>query len=277
MQVHVGERIGAYCERRGMSQDALAGLIGMSRSWLSQVERGIRGVDRLSTLNDLATVLRIDVADLIGRDWILAPDAPEQLTAVDAVRSQLAGYHHLLGEPTTPWPLPQLRNGAVQVNQAYQAANYQKATAMLPGLIEAADAYDGYQGRDGRETHLARCSVYSAAAKLLWPPRRGRQASRAGASCARRPRPARRARPCPPVPRRPRSSTLSTRQCEPAARVEDGPRARRFPMLTMRSDFDFVPGTATCTATASTSRHRRSPHCPSYQRQSPAERGLLSN
>ena len=104
---------------------------------------------------------------LIGRDWVLAPDAPEHVTAVDAVRSQLAGYHHLLGEQTTPWPLPQLRNGAVQVHQAYQAAKYRSATAMLPDLIRAADAYDGYQGRDGRETHLARCSVYAAAAKLL--------------------------------------------------------------------------------------------------------------
>jgi transcriptional regulator with XRE-family HTH domain len=65
-----------------MSQDALDGLIGMSRTWLSQVERGIRCVDRLSTLNDLATVLRIDVADLTGRDWTLAPDAPEQVTAM---------------------------------------------------------------------------------------------------------------------------------------------------------------------------------------------------
>lgn len=165
--MHVGERIGAYRKRRGMSQDALAGLIGMSRSWLSQVERGIRGVDRLSTLNDLATVLRIDVTDLIGREWVLAPDAPEHVKAVDAVRSQLASYHHLLGEAASPWPLPQLRIGAVQVHQAYQAANYHTATAMLPDLIRAADAYDGYQGRDGRETHLARCSVYSAAAKLL--------------------------------------------------------------------------------------------------------------
>jgi hypothetical protein len=40
----------------------------------------------------------------------------------------------------------------VQVNQAYQAAKYRQATAMLPDLIRAADAYDGYQGRDGRET-----------------------------------------------------------------------------------------------------------------------------
>ncbi|WP_328521207.1 hypothetical protein [Kribbella sp. NBC_00359] len=73
----------------------------------------------------------------------------------------------MLGEPTSPWPLPQLRNGAVQVNQAYQAAQYRTATAMLPDLIQVADAYDGYQGRDGRETYLARCAVYTAAAKLL--------------------------------------------------------------------------------------------------------------
>ena len=35
--MQIGERIAAYRKRRGMSQDALAGLVGMSRSWLSQV------------------------------------------------------------------------------------------------------------------------------------------------------------------------------------------------------------------------------------------------
>lgn len=39
--MQIGERIAAYRKRRGMSQDALAGLVGMSRSWLSQVERGM--------------------------------------------------------------------------------------------------------------------------------------------------------------------------------------------------------------------------------------------
>ena len=54
----------ALRKRRGMSQDALAGLVGVSRSWLSQVKRGIHTVDRLSTLIDLAAVLRLDV---VGR------------------------------------------------------------------------------------------------------------------------------------------------------------------------------------------------------------------
>ena len=68
--MQIGERIAAYRKRRGMSQDALAGLVGMSRSWLSQVERGIHTVDRLSTLTDLAAVLRVDVADLVGRELV---------------------------------------------------------------------------------------------------------------------------------------------------------------------------------------------------------------
>ena len=72
--MQIGDRSAAYRKRRGMSQDALAGLVGMSRSWLSPVERGIHTVDRLSTLTDLAAVLRVDVADLVGREWRLAPN-----------------------------------------------------------------------------------------------------------------------------------------------------------------------------------------------------------
>jgi hypothetical protein len=42
----VGERIAIYRRRRGLSQLALANMIGRSEAWLSQVERGIRHVDR---------------------------------------------------------------------------------------------------------------------------------------------------------------------------------------------------------------------------------------
>src|SRR6266508_2732106 len=105
--MQIGERIAAYRKRRGMSQDALAGLVGMSRSWLSQVERGIYTVDRLSTLADLATVLRVDVADLVGHEWRLAPNGAPHVRAMEAIRKQLAGYGHLLGDQPRPWPLPQ--------------------------------------------------------------------------------------------------------------------------------------------------------------------------
>ena len=76
-------------------------------------------------------------------------------------------YSHLLGEQRQPWPLPQLRNAAVEIHRAYQAAHYDRAAAALPKLLAAADAYDGYTGRAGREIYLARCMVYAVTAKLL--------------------------------------------------------------------------------------------------------------
>jgi len=58
---HIGERIAAYRRRRGLSQAALAGLVGRSESWPSQVERGVRSVDRLAVLLDMARVLHVEV------------------------------------------------------------------------------------------------------------------------------------------------------------------------------------------------------------------------
>ena len=46
----LGERIAYYRRRRGLSQVKLAGLLGRSESWLSQVERGVRSIDRISVL-----------------------------------------------------------------------------------------------------------------------------------------------------------------------------------------------------------------------------------
>lgn len=165
--MHVGERIAARRKRRGLSQEALAGLVGRSRSWLSQVERGIRRVDRLSTLSELATVLRCEVADLIDSDSRLTPNSSPQVKAIEAVRSQLSDYGHLFAEPSTPWPLPQLRNAAVQVNQEYQAARYARAAAMLPDIVCAAEALTTAAKEPSREVHFARCMAYVVTAKLL--------------------------------------------------------------------------------------------------------------
>jgi transcriptional regulator with XRE-family HTH domain len=60
----VGQRIARARRRRGLSQAALAGLVGRSESWLSQVERGKRGVDSHAVLTRLASILRVDIAEI---------------------------------------------------------------------------------------------------------------------------------------------------------------------------------------------------------------------
>src|SRR5436305_10037564 len=91
----VGERIATFRRRRGLSQAALAGLIGRSESWLSQVERGVRSVDRMSVLLDLARVLHVEVDALIGRPWQLAPNGNAMAGGLSDLRAVLTSYNSL--------------------------------------------------------------------------------------------------------------------------------------------------------------------------------------
>jgi transcriptional regulator with XRE-family HTH domain len=54
--VSIGERIAMLRRRRGMSQEAVAGRLGMSVQWLSNIERGVRTADRYSILAQIADV-----------------------------------------------------------------------------------------------------------------------------------------------------------------------------------------------------------------------------
>jgi transcriptional regulator with XRE-family HTH domain len=147
-----------YRRRRGLSQAALAGLVGRSESWLSQVERGIRSVDRLAVLLDMAKILHVDVESLIGRPWQLAPNGGAVAQGLDAVRQVMTRYDHLLGAdaPTMP-PLFELRTQVATLHQDYQAARYE----LIDGVPRiAAD-------EERREALCTYVSAYVGAAKLL--------------------------------------------------------------------------------------------------------------
>jgi transcriptional regulator with XRE-family HTH domain len=164
----LGARIAAYRRRRGLSQAALAGLIGRSESWLSQVERGIRSVDRLSVLLDLASVLRIDVEALIGRPWQYAPNGSELAGGLFEVRRALTSYTALLGrEPVRPDELAGLRARVAETHRLYQAARYDDVIGMLPGVLSAVESFPGRQNALRRESLLAYVSAYVVAAKLV--------------------------------------------------------------------------------------------------------------
>jgi transcriptional regulator with XRE-family HTH domain len=49
-----------------MSQQVLAHLVGRSQSWVTKIERGEREVERISTIVELAAVLRVDPVELAG-------------------------------------------------------------------------------------------------------------------------------------------------------------------------------------------------------------------
>jgi transcriptional regulator with XRE-family HTH domain len=165
----IGERIAAYRRRRGLSQTALAALVGRSESWLSQVERGVRSVDRLSVLADMARVLHVDVESLTGQAWRRASRADATPADLNGIRRYFAKYDHLLGleaEPTMDSVA--LGEYAARSHKAYQAAEYDQLGAMLPALLSAADAVRRAELGQKREQVLqAYFASFLVAAKLL--------------------------------------------------------------------------------------------------------------
>lgn len=165
----VGQRIAAYRRRRGMSQAALAGLVGRSESWLSQVERGVRSVDRLSVLLDMAKILHVEVEALTGRPWQYAPNGGPVVSGLDQVRRVFNRYDHL--PATAPEPtcsLAELRRWSVRAHRDYQAARYDAVIQQLPPLLACVDGIHRQAVHpDRREMLLAYVATYVATAKLF--------------------------------------------------------------------------------------------------------------
>jgi transcriptional regulator with XRE-family HTH domain len=87
----LGERVADYRRQRGLSQRELAAEMQRSESWVSQVERDIQPVERLSVLHSLAQALGISVRDL-------RPEAVPEPEPDSAVPNDLDGLRRELSD-----------------------------------------------------------------------------------------------------------------------------------------------------------------------------------
>jgi transcriptional regulator with XRE-family HTH domain len=166
-----GQRIARARRRRGLSQAVLAGLIGRSESWLSQVERGKRGVDSHSVLVRLAEVLRVDLEEFTG-----SGDQDETgrraYPAASLVEQAMMGYGtsgplDSGDEPGRDEGLDFLRAQARSAYQAYQATRYDAAGRILPGLIRGVETATRSTGTASPAACAVRARVYDTTAALL--------------------------------------------------------------------------------------------------------------
>jgi transcriptional regulator with XRE-family HTH domain len=141
----IGERIAYWRQRRGLTQRVLADLVGRSESWLSQVERGIRSVDRMSVMLDLASVLRVKVTDLTGQPLSLAPNGGIDFDPIGDIRHVLLPYDVIADaaragrEPTKEPPsLDLLRGDLAGAWDLWEASRYVELGGRLPSLVDRA-------------------------------------------------------------------------------------------------------------------------------------------
>jgi transcriptional regulator with XRE-family HTH domain len=171
----VGERIAIYRRRRGLSQAVLAGLIGRSVSWLSQVERGTRAVDRMSVLIDLSRVLKVDIAELTGQPFALAPNGGLEPEGLADIRRVLMRYTELPaainpgpGTVTTASDLTQLRSRVDTAWRLRQASRYAQLGHQVPDLITRAEqATQHYRGDDQRAAFALLAETYQVTRAML--------------------------------------------------------------------------------------------------------------
>ena len=88
----LGERVAEYRRQRGLSQRELAAEMKRSESWVSQVERDVQPVERLSVLHALAQVLGVSVRDLRPEAVPEPVDAEVVPNDLDGLRLELSGH-----------------------------------------------------------------------------------------------------------------------------------------------------------------------------------------
>jgi transcriptional regulator with XRE-family HTH domain len=132
----IGQRIASHRGRRGLTQEELAGLVGISLSMMKKIESGDRQVTRFSQLVLFAQVLRIkDLRELTGVPLPLMPDGRRGHPSADAVSSALMERGRTTGDP------PSIDGLAGQIERTWQtwqqpsAFRYDRVGQQLPELI----------------------------------------------------------------------------------------------------------------------------------------------
>ncbi|MEU8373063.1 MULTISPECIES: helix-turn-helix domain-containing protein [unclassified Micromonospora] len=162
----VGRRVAYWRGRRRLSQQVFADRLGKSKSWVDKVERGVRTLDKVSTLQEIATVLRIDTSVLLGRD-VPPAGGVGQVEGVGRVREALSAYDIAVGRPAGRGGVLSADRLARDVTHAwvtFQHARYPQVVGLIPGVLAAAQRVHADDPVAGRSVLV---QAYRLTASLL--------------------------------------------------------------------------------------------------------------
>lgn len=132
MSEHPGVRLRRIRKARNLSQGVVAGLAGISKSYLSRLENGERALDRRQLISALANALNVTNADITGHALPAVPESPD--SRLDAIRGALISV--AVGEAQgQAQSLENLSERASIVLDAARDCDYRRAGSDLPELI----------------------------------------------------------------------------------------------------------------------------------------------
>jgi transcriptional regulator with XRE-family HTH domain len=148
-----------------MSQQLFADRLGKSKSWVDKVERGVRRLDRFSTIAEIAEVLQVDVQVLMGRDPVRKPESVNCIDQIEvaAIRAALERYDKISSFNVTsvaPPPLAELRKSVDYAWMTFQRSRYGVLARSLPQLLRDAQAADAACAEVAAPSEVRRESAY---------------------------------------------------------------------------------------------------------------------
>ncbi|PWI17875.1 transcriptional regulator [Streptomyces sp. Act143] len=168
-----GQRVKELRREAGMSQSDLAAAMGRSESWVSQVERGVQPVERLSVLQALADALKVSVREVrpeAAPEEEAEPEGQSASNDLDGLRVALTGHpalSSLFDQPTAD-PVPSLAEFQRSVDEAWtltHASSYAALSDHLARLLPSIEAAVRHApAGDRAELHALRAKAYQAAA-----------------------------------------------------------------------------------------------------------------
>ena len=148
----IGRRARLIRRRRGLSLDVVAGLAGFSKGYLSLLETGQRGFNRLGLIGDLARALGCSVIDLTGQPYLpVDRDTSDALAAVPDIQMALHNYGPDDVPDVRPRPLDELVAQAQTANDHRDQSRLSLAGRDVGTLITELQAHALTTGSPDRD------------------------------------------------------------------------------------------------------------------------------
>ncbi len=172
-EITIGARLRTLRRWRGMTQSQVAGLAGVSTSFVSMVETGQRPLDRRSHIAALAGALKVSETDLVGGPHLSADRLQSDPHAViPALRAALQTSS--IDDPAVDRarPLPVLVREMARIEPLHQACDYAAVGTALPAIMEelhrqVAAPGDGASHQAALQTLVDACVCATFTAKDL--------------------------------------------------------------------------------------------------------------
>jgi transcriptional regulator with XRE-family HTH domain len=170
-ELPVGRRVAYWRNRRNLTQQVFADRLGRSKSWVDKVERGVRRLDSISILREVAGVLAIDPAVLLDQKGPDAAPAGHDGESIDveAIRSALEQEAIIVvgSAQSEPRPWGELRESVDRAWSEWQHPWSEAQARVLSGLIRDARAAAVHHSGCRQQVARLLSEVYQLASRSL--------------------------------------------------------------------------------------------------------------